>query len=146
MRILALKQRRARSGNIYRAEILFKAGVHPNVKGIDLGRARFDRVWLHTFFAPLLFRQSSPDHDLRSSSARCAMRGTCCYQNPLCCDLLRIRYAKSGTDMTVLVPGRAATTWLCMRVPPPLSCCACAMRCLALTQTAYRATRVLCDA
>eukprot|EP00288_Rhodomonas_lens_P001473 CAMPEP_0177730644 /NCGR_PEP_ID=MMETSP0484_2-20121128/22104_1 /TAXON_ID=354590 /ORGANISM="Rhodomonas lens, Strain RHODO" /LENGTH=493 /DNA_ID=CAMNT_0019243657 /DNA_START=443 /DNA_END=1924 /DNA_ORIENTATION=- len=35
-------------GNIYRAEILFKAGVHPNVKGIDLGRARFDRVWLHT--------------------------------------------------------------------------------------------------
>mmetsp|Transcript_4603 Transcript_4603/g.9382 ORF Transcript_4603/g.9382 Transcript_4603/m.9382 type:complete len:388 (-) Transcript_4603:156-1319(-) len=35
-------------GNIYRAEVLFKAGVHPNVKGIDLGRERFDRVWYHT--------------------------------------------------------------------------------------------------
>ncbi|KAJ1489887.1 hypothetical protein T484DRAFT_1614589 [Baffinella frigidus] len=35
-------------GNIYRAEILFKAGVHPNILGRDLGRERFDRVWYHT--------------------------------------------------------------------------------------------------
>ncbi len=39
-------------GNIYRAEILFKAGVHPNVKGTELGRERFDRVWHHTVTLP----------------------------------------------------------------------------------------------
>eukprot|EP00292_Cryptomonas_paramecium_P005267 CAMPEP_0113672822 /NCGR_PEP_ID=MMETSP0038_2-20120614/6501_1 /TAXON_ID=2898 /ORGANISM="Cryptomonas paramecium" /LENGTH=432 /DNA_ID=CAMNT_0000589183 /DNA_START=387 /DNA_END=1685 /DNA_ORIENTATION=- /assembly_acc=CAM_ASM_000170 len=32
-------------GNIYRAEILFKAGVFPNVKGIELSRAQFDDIW-----------------------------------------------------------------------------------------------------
>ena len=32
-------------GNIYRAEILFVAGVHPDVKGVDLSRAEYDRIW-----------------------------------------------------------------------------------------------------
>ena len=35
-------------GNIYRAEILFKAGVHPEISGKDLTRPQFDRVWFHT--------------------------------------------------------------------------------------------------
>lgn len=35
-------------GNIYRAEILFKAGVHPDVPGKELQRNEFDRVWKHT--------------------------------------------------------------------------------------------------
>ncbi|EOD14820.1 putative formamidopyrimidine-DNA glycosylase [Emiliania huxleyi CCMP1516] len=32
-------------GNIYRAEILFVASVHPNTPGKALSRAEFDRVW-----------------------------------------------------------------------------------------------------
>ena len=32
-------------GNIYRAEILFLAGVYPTTPGVDLDRASFDRVW-----------------------------------------------------------------------------------------------------
>jgi len=32
-------------GNIYRAEILFMAGVYPTTKGVDLNRATFDRIW-----------------------------------------------------------------------------------------------------
>jgi len=32
-------------GNIYRAEILFMAGVYPSTKGVDLDRATFDRIW-----------------------------------------------------------------------------------------------------
>ena len=32
-------------GNIYRAEICFCSGVHPNVKGCDLTREQFARVW-----------------------------------------------------------------------------------------------------
>lgn len=35
-------------GNIYRAEILFKAGVHPDRPGHELSRAEFDDVWRHT--------------------------------------------------------------------------------------------------
>jgi len=35
-------------GNIYRAEILFKAGVHPNIAGQELTKSEFDRVWYHT--------------------------------------------------------------------------------------------------
>lgn len=35
-------------GNIYRAEILFKAGVHPNSPGFSLEREDFDRIWEHT--------------------------------------------------------------------------------------------------
>jgi formamidopyrimidine-DNA glycosylase len=35
-------------GNIYRAEILFKAGVHPNIPGRDITRERFDLIWHHT--------------------------------------------------------------------------------------------------
>ena len=35
-------------GNIYRAEILFKAGVHPDVRGRELTRPQFDQVWRHT--------------------------------------------------------------------------------------------------
>mmetsp|Transcript_21451 Transcript_21451/g.44699 ORF Transcript_21451/g.44699 Transcript_21451/m.44699 type:complete len:439 (+) Transcript_21451:105-1421(+) len=35
-------------GNIYRAEILLKAGVHPSIPGNRLSREAFDRVWLHT--------------------------------------------------------------------------------------------------
>ncbi|KAL3930786.1 MAG: hypothetical protein SGBAC_011611 [Bacillariaceae sp.] len=35
-------------GNIYRAEILFKAGVHPNRPGMALEREEFDRVWEQT--------------------------------------------------------------------------------------------------
>ena len=32
-------------GNIYRAEILFLAGVHPETRGCDLPRAAFDQIW-----------------------------------------------------------------------------------------------------
>jgi len=32
-------------GNIYRAEILFLAGIYPTLPGIELDRASFDRVW-----------------------------------------------------------------------------------------------------
>ena len=35
-------------GNIYRAEILFKAGVHPLTPGRQLSRHEFDSVWRHT--------------------------------------------------------------------------------------------------
>ena len=35
-------------GNIYRAEILYKAGVHPEQPCADLDRAQFDVVWRHT--------------------------------------------------------------------------------------------------
>ncbi|MGK3761511.1 MAG: formamidopyrimidine-DNA glycosylase [Bacillariaceae sp.] len=35
-------------GNIYRAEILFKAGVHPNKPGKDLEKTEFDIIWCHT--------------------------------------------------------------------------------------------------
>ena len=35
-------------GNIYRAELLFKAGVHPNTPGNALTRTAFDQVWHHT--------------------------------------------------------------------------------------------------
>jgi endonuclease-8 len=32
-------------GNIYRAEILFKLGIHPEVKGNELTREQFDAIW-----------------------------------------------------------------------------------------------------
>jgi endonuclease-8 len=32
-------------GNIFRAEALFEIGMHPEVRGRDLGRARFDALW-----------------------------------------------------------------------------------------------------
>ena len=35
-------------GNIYRAEILFKAGVHPEQPGNSLTRDVFDRIWYHS--------------------------------------------------------------------------------------------------
>ena len=35
-------------GNIYRAEICFKAGIHPNRVGKTLLRHEFDKVWYHT--------------------------------------------------------------------------------------------------
>jgi len=35
-------------GNIYRAEILLKAGVHPEIRGNELDRPSFDKVWQHT--------------------------------------------------------------------------------------------------
>ncbi|GKY92738.1 hypothetical protein MPSEU_000243800 [Mayamaea pseudoterrestris] len=35
-------------GNIYRAEILFKAGVHPDTPGHTLSRQEFDLIWHHT--------------------------------------------------------------------------------------------------
>ena len=35
-------------GNIYRAEILYKAGIHPEMPGNQLTRPQFDRVWHHT--------------------------------------------------------------------------------------------------
>lgn len=35
-------------GNIYRAEILLKAGVHPEIRGNELDRPSFDKVWHHT--------------------------------------------------------------------------------------------------
>jgi formamidopyrimidine-DNA glycosylase len=35
-------------GNIYRAEICFKAGIHPNRLGKTLLRQEFDTVWYHT--------------------------------------------------------------------------------------------------
>jgi formamidopyrimidine-DNA glycosylase len=35
-------------GNIYRAEILFKAGVHPDRAGKELTREEFDRIWFYT--------------------------------------------------------------------------------------------------
>ncbi|KAG8466181.1 hypothetical protein KFE25_001937 [Diacronema lutheri] len=35
-------------GNIYRAEILFVAGVHPELTGVELTRDAFDRIWAVT--------------------------------------------------------------------------------------------------
>eukprot|EP00980_Cylindrotheca_fusiformis_P004124 scaffold894_cov153-Cylindrotheca_fusiformis.AAC.20 len=35
-------------GNIYRAELLFKAGIHPDRCGSDLKKKEFDRIWYHT--------------------------------------------------------------------------------------------------
>eukprot|EP00581_Thalassiosira_minuscula_P003206 CAMPEP_0183736752 /NCGR_PEP_ID=MMETSP0737-20130205/50139_1 /TAXON_ID=385413 /ORGANISM="Thalassiosira miniscula, Strain CCMP1093" /LENGTH=523 /DNA_ID=CAMNT_0025970843 /DNA_START=104 /DNA_END=1671 /DNA_ORIENTATION=+ len=35
-------------GNIYRAEILFLAGVHPTIVGVSLDRPSFDRVWKYS--------------------------------------------------------------------------------------------------
>ena len=35
-------------GNIYRAEILYKAGLHPEQPARTLGRAAFDAVWAHS--------------------------------------------------------------------------------------------------
>jgi formamidopyrimidine-DNA glycosylase len=35
-------------GNIYRAEILYKAGVHPEVPGLALPRASWEAVWCHS--------------------------------------------------------------------------------------------------
>ena len=32
-------------GNIYRAEILFKAGVHPEQPSATVTREAFDRIW-----------------------------------------------------------------------------------------------------
>lgn len=32
-------------GNIYRAEILFKLGIHPETKGNELSREQFDKLW-----------------------------------------------------------------------------------------------------
>jgi formamidopyrimidine-DNA glycosylase len=35
-------------GNIYRAEILFKAGVHPDIPGKLVEKSEFDLIWYHT--------------------------------------------------------------------------------------------------
>ena len=35
-------------GNIYRAEILFKAGIHPDIPGKELEKHEFDTIWHHT--------------------------------------------------------------------------------------------------
>jgi len=35
-------------GNIFRAEILFKSGIHPEQPGCTLTREEFDRVWFHS--------------------------------------------------------------------------------------------------
>lgn len=35
-------------GNIYRAEILFKSGIHPDTPGLALERQEFDLIWKHT--------------------------------------------------------------------------------------------------
>ena len=35
-------------GNIYRAEILFKLGIHPEIKGNELSREQFDEIWALT--------------------------------------------------------------------------------------------------
>jgi hypothetical protein len=35
-------------GNIYRAEILFKAGVHPETPGAAVSRERFEAIWRHS--------------------------------------------------------------------------------------------------
>ena len=35
-------------GNIYRAEILFKARIHPDVPGNELTKSEFDTIWKHT--------------------------------------------------------------------------------------------------
>ena len=32
-------------GNIYRAEVLFRQGIHPSVPGNQLSRSEFDAVW-----------------------------------------------------------------------------------------------------
>lgn len=32
-------------GNVYRAEVLFRQGVHPQTAGRDLGRERWDAIW-----------------------------------------------------------------------------------------------------
>lgn len=35
-------------GNIYRAEVLFKAGVHPEQPGNSIDRDTFDTIWMHS--------------------------------------------------------------------------------------------------
>lgn len=35
-------------GNIYRAEILYKAGVHPEQPAASVGREQFDDIWRHS--------------------------------------------------------------------------------------------------
>ena len=57
-------------GNIYRAEILFKAGVHPNILGRDLGRDRCVRVRRHT--VALLSFMHTQLRCCRSCIHRCA--------------------------------------------------------------------------
>jgi endonuclease-8 len=34
-------------GNVYRAELLFLVGLHPDTPGRDVEKARFDRLWKH---------------------------------------------------------------------------------------------------
>ena len=45
--VLMDQKRIAGVGNIYRAEILFKAKVHPETPANELGRAKFELVWYH---------------------------------------------------------------------------------------------------
>ena len=35
-------------GNIYRCEILFKSGIHPDIVGNELTKSEFDLIWYHT--------------------------------------------------------------------------------------------------
>jgi hypothetical protein len=35
-------------GNIYRAEILFKSGVHPEQPGFSINRTQFENIWRHS--------------------------------------------------------------------------------------------------
>ena len=37
-----------------RAELLFKAGVHPSVRGTGLARSQFDAVWAHAVTIPVV--------------------------------------------------------------------------------------------
>jgi hypothetical protein len=45
--VLMDQKRVAGVGNIYRAEILFKAGLHPDQPANTIGRDKFENVWFH---------------------------------------------------------------------------------------------------
>ena len=47
-------------GNIYRAEILFVARVHPSAPGLQLTRDEFDRVWAASVALTLPLRLTQP--------------------------------------------------------------------------------------
>jgi formamidopyrimidine-DNA glycosylase len=44
----------------HRAEIIFKAGIHPDAPGKELGRQEFDHVWAHTVALSLRVTRFSP--------------------------------------------------------------------------------------
>jgi len=99
-------------GNIYRAEILFKARIHPDQIGKDLSRAEFDEVWRHS--VELLRRGFEEGSILTVDAADDALYGP---------DLHRYVYNKSrcpkcsGQIMSWDINSR--TAYACLTCQPP---------------------------